>query len=104
MKYIKRDSMAKVVSDNQAFWFCTEAGSADFVAHDLDELKKGFRKAPMKSIKFHFRDDKNDFEAWLRNVMGEHEIADDVARIKDDFSKGYLKGVALRKTLAKSLK
>jgi hypothetical protein len=96
--------MSKIVSDNQAFWFCTEAGPADFVAHDVEELRKGFRKAPMKSIKFHFRDDKNDFEAWLRNVMEEHALADDVARIKGEFSKGYLKGVALRKTLAKSLK
>jgi hypothetical protein len=103
MNYIKRDMMSKTVSDKQAFWFCTEAGSADFVAHDLEELKKGFRKAPMKSIKFHFRDGKNDFEAWLRNVMEENQLADDVARIKEEFSKGYLKGVALRKTLAKTL-
>ena len=66
--------MTKIVSDEQAFWFCTEAGSAEFVAHSLDELRKGFRKAPMKSIKFHFRDGKNDFEAWLRNVMEEHPL------------------------------
>lgn len=96
--------MAKNVSDGQAFWFCTDEGATEFVAHNLEELRKGFRKAPMKSIKFHFRDGKNDFEAWLRNVMEEHYIADNVAKVKEEFSKGYLKGVALRKTLAKSLK
>jgi len=96
--------MAKDVSDGQAFWFCTESGSTGFAAHDLKELKEGFRKASMKSIKFHFREDKNDFEAWLRNIMEEHEIADNFVRIKEDFSKGSLKGVALRKTLVKSLK
>jgi hypothetical protein len=96
--------MSKFVSDNEAFWFSTDGGNAGFVAHDLKELKEGFRKAPMKSIKFHLRDDKNDFEIWLRNVMQENTIADNVARIKDDFAKGSLKGVALRKTLAKSLK
>jgi len=31
-------------------------------------------------------------------------MADNVVKIKEDFSRGYLKGVALRKTLAKSLK
>jgi len=96
--------MARVVSDDQAFWFCTKEGTTEFVAHSLDELNKCFRKAPMKSIKFHFRNGKNDFEAWLRNVMEEHYMADSVARIKEEFSKGYLKGVALRKTLAKSLR
>jgi hypothetical protein len=96
--------MSKIVSDNEAFWFSTDTGNAGFVAHDMKELKEGFRKAPMKSIKFHLRDDRNDFEIWLRNVMQENEVADSVARIKDDFLKGSLKGVALRKTLAKSLK
>lgn len=96
--------MSKIVSDNEAFWFSTEEGSAGIVAHDIKELKHGLRKAPMKSLKFHFRDDRNDFEAWLRDIMQEHELADNVMRVKQEFSKGYLKGVALRKTLVKSLK
>ena len=96
--------MTKNVSDGQAFWFSTDSGSAGFVAHNLKELKEGFKKAPMKSIKFHLREDKNDFEAWLRNVMEEHETADNFVKIKEDFSKGSLRGVALRKTLVKSLK
>jgi hypothetical protein len=96
--------MARNVSDGQAFWFCTKDGTTDFVAHNLEELGKGFRKAPMKSIKFHLREDRNDFEAWLRNVMGENQIAERIINIKEDFLKGSLKGVALRKTLIKSLK
>lgn len=96
--------MSKFVSDNEAFWFSTEAGNAGFVAHDVKELKEGFRKAPMKSIKFHLREDKNDFETWLRHVMQENEVADSVVKIKEDFSKGSLKGVALRKKLIKTLK
>lgn len=96
--------MTRTVSDNEAFWFSTEAGNAGFVAHNMKELKEGFRKAPMKSIKFHFRDDRNDFEAWIRNVMQDSALADKVSKIKDEFSKGYLKGVALRKKLIKALK
>ncbi|MBN2203031.1 MAG: hypothetical protein JW700_02515 [Candidatus Aenigmarchaeota archaeon] len=96
--------MTKNVSDEQAFWFSTEEGSAGFVAHDTLELRDAFRKVPMKSIKFHLREDKNDFEAWLRNVMEDHAVADSVVKIKEDFSKGSLKGVALRKTLVKTLK
>ena len=96
--------MTRTVSDNEAFWFSTEAGNAGFVAHNMKELKEGFRKAPMKSIKFHFRDDRNDFEAWIRNVMQDSALADKVSKIKDEFSKGYLKGVALRKKLIKASK
>ena len=96
--------MSKFVSDNEAFWFSTDSGNAGFVAHDLKELKEGFRKVPMKSIKFHLRDDRNDFEVWLRNVMQENTLADKTVKIKQDFSKGSLKGVSLRKTLVKSLK
>jgi hypothetical protein len=96
--------MSRIVSDNEAFWFSTEDGNAGFVAHDLKELKDGFRKVSMKSIKFHLRDDKNDFETWLRNVMQENVLAEKTVKIKQDFSKGSLKGVALRKTLVKSLK
>jgi hypothetical protein len=96
--------MTKNVADDQAFWFSTAAGTADFVAHNLQELREGFRKAPMKSIKFHLREDKNDFANWVKNVMEEHEIAETIAKIKEQFSSGSLKGIALRKTLVKSLK
>ncbi|MFH0929522.1 MAG: DUF5752 family protein [Candidatus Aenigmatarchaeota archaeon] len=96
--------MSKNVADNEAFWFSTEEGSVGFVAHTTKELKEAFRKVPMKSIKFHLREDRNDFESWLRNVMEEHAVADDLVNIKEDFTKGSLKGVALRKTLVKTLK
>ena len=96
--------MTRFVSDNEAFWFSTETGNEGFVAHDVKEFKEGLRKVPMKSIKFHLRDDKNDFEAWLRNIMQENTLADSAVKIKQDFLKGSLKGVALRKTLIKSLK
>jgi len=96
--------MSRFVSDNEAFWFSTETGNAGFVAHDMKELKEGLKKAPMKSIKFHLREDKNDFAAWLRNIMQENGVADNVVKVKEDFSRGSLKGVALRKKLIKSLK
>jgi len=95
--------MEKNVSNEQAFWFCTDSSSTGFVAHNLEELKRGFRKAPMKSIKFHLRDDKNDFEAWLRNIMEEPKLADNMVSIKEKFLKGSLKGIALRKNLTKSI-
>jgi len=95
--------MSKYVDDNSAFWFSIKTGSVGFVAHSLAELKLGFREVPMKSLKFHMRKDKNDFEIWVRHVMENHETADKMKEIKERFSKGTLKGIAFRKNLIKTI-
>jgi len=95
--------MTKHVEEDKAFWFSVETGPTGFVAHNLEEMKRGFRHVPMKSIKFHLRDEKNDFAAWVREVMEEAELADRIQKIKEEFSKGSLKGIALRKNLIKTV-
>ena len=95
--------MSKYVDDNGAFWFSIKTGSVGFVAHSLAELKLGFRKVPMKSLKFHMREDKNDFESWVRHVMEDDQAANKIKEIKERFSKGTLKGIAFRKNLIKTI-
>jgi len=87
--------MSKFVSENQAFWFCNQKGWIGHIAHSLEEFSKEIKTVPIESIEFHFRDSKNDFEAWLTNVMQEKRIAKKIAKIK----KEGLKGEDLRKAL-----
>ena len=72
----------KEVTDELAFWFCNSNGFVGIVAHSLAEFSKCLRTAPVDSLEFHFRDDKNDFEAWLNNVMGEPKLAASADRLK----------------------
>lgn len=87
--------MQKHVSNNQAFWFCDEKGWVGQIAHNLDEFSNQVKMVPLHSLEFHLRGNKNDFEAWLRNVMQEKRIAKRIANIK----KEGLKGEDLRKAL-----
>jgi hypothetical protein len=87
--------MSKTVLNNQAFWFCSHSKWVGQIAHNLDEFAKEVKIVPADSLEFHLRDDKNDFEAWLINVMQEKRLAKRVSKIK----KQSLKGEDLRKAL-----
>lgn len=95
--------MAKDVLDDKAFWFCTGSGPLGMVAHNLGEFSQLITSAPADSLEFHFRDNKNDFALWLREIMEEPKLAESVKRIKNK----DLKGEALKesmKRLAKRIK
>ena len=87
--------MTKNVSNDQAFWFCNRSGWAGKIAHNLDEFSKEVKNVPLESLEFHLRDDRNDFETWLKNVMQEKRLSKKMAQIK----KQGLKGEELRKAL-----
>jgi len=87
--------MSKNVPNNQAFWFCSHNKWVGQIAHNLDEFAKEIKAVPVDSLEFHFRDDKNDFETWLINVMQEKRLAKRVSKIK----RQGLKGEDLRKAL-----
>lgn len=84
--------MSKNVSNNQAFWFCTQRGWAGQIAHNLEEFSNQVKTVPIESLEFHLRENKNDFEAWLRDVMQEKKLAKAMTKIK----KQSLKGEELR--------
>jgi len=87
--------MQKTVSKEQAFWFCNRHGWIGQIAHNLDEFVNQIKVVPAESLEFHLRDDKNDFEAWLKNVMQEKRLAKGIEKIK----KQSLRGEELRKAL-----
>jgi hypothetical protein len=94
-KLSKGDLMEKNVSNEKAFWFCNRNGWVGKIAHNLDEFSREINSVPIDSLEFHVRDDKNDFEVWLRDVLQEKRLSKKIAKIK----KQGLKGEELRKAL-----
>ena len=87
--------MLKNVSNEKAFWFCTSSGSIGKVAHNLLEFSECLKTVPVESLEFHLRDNKNDFETWLKGTMDEPKFAASMRRIK----KKGVKGDALRTSI-----
>ena len=87
--------MSKNVSKEQAFWFCNTRGWVGQIAHNVDEFSKEVKAVPLDSLEFHLREGKNDFEAWMMNVMQEKRLAKKMTQIK----KQGLRGEELRKAL-----
>jgi len=87
--------MEKNVSNEKAFWFCNSNGWVGKIAHNLNEFSKDIKSVSVDSLEFHLRDDKNDFEVWLRDILKEKRLSKKTAKIK----KQNLKGEELRKAL-----
>ena len=87
--------MEKNVSNNRAFWFCTTSGFTGKIAHNLSEFLECLKTVPVESLEFHLRDNKNDFETWLKGTMDEPKFAASMRRIK----KKGVKGDALRTSI-----
>jgi hypothetical protein len=81
--------MSKNVSDDKAFWFCTSSGSVGKIAHNLTEFADDLKTVPVECLEFHLREDKNDFEAWLKKIMEEPRLASSMKRIKNKNLNGY---------------
>jgi hypothetical protein len=80
--------MTKNVSDDKAFWFCTNLGSIGKSAHNLAEFSQCLKIVPIDCLEFHLREDKNDFEVWLKDVMERPKFAATMKRIKKKNLKG----------------
>ena len=78
--------------------------SSGLTVNSLSEFVSILKTINLSSIRFH--EEKGDFEPWIRQVIGDHKLADKIATVKR--SKRNLKGEALRKTvisiIAKRLK
>lgn len=85
------------VGDDQAFWFKDWDGNVVFVAHNVKEFKKALKVVPESCLEFHLREDKNDFSAWLENVMNQKAVAERIQAVKAL----DLKGEELRRSLLK---
>jgi alpha-amylase len=68
------------------------ARSSGITVRSLEEFYSTLKRIDASSIRFHM--ERGDFERWLRNVVGENKLADEMAKISGTHNK---QGEALRK-------
>jgi len=68
------------------------ARSSGLTVHSLYEFNSTLKTVDLSSIRFHM--ERRDFERWLRHVVGDDKLADQIAKVNR--SKRKLKGEALR--------
>ena len=71
----------RVVPHAQAFHFYTAIGDYCGVsAHSLDEFANALKYVCSEAIVFHF--ERGDFQNWIRDVIGDNELARNIDRVK----------------------
>jgi hypothetical protein len=65
------------VEHRKAFWF-----NAKFHVYSLEELANGLNKIDSKTFEFHLNRHKNDFEPWIRHVIGDEALANIISRVR----------------------
>ncbi|MDH5532235.1 MAG: DUF5752 family protein [Candidatus Bathyarchaeota archaeon] len=71
---------------------------SEWTVHSLDEFYSILKVVSFKSIRFHTK--RGDFERWLRQVVGDEELADEMAEISNE----KLSGKELRKRIVDVVK
>lgn len=65
------------VPEDRKFWAKDGAVFANY-----EDLEKGLKKMKSDAYKFHANKDKNDFSAWIYDVIGDVDLADSLRNIK----------------------
>ncbi len=65
----------------------------EWTVHSLNEFCSTLEAVSLKSIRFHIK--RGDFERWLRQVVGDEELADEMVEISNE----KLSGRKLRKRI-----
>jgi hypothetical protein len=93
IKETKRKAMAKpkrsvklenMLPLNAAFFFRNPINGEGTFARSLEEFLETLKNAPQEAIDFHMREGVNDFEDWVRYVVKDIELADELKRIKEE--------------------
>lgn len=99
-KAISAESVSKIlrtVSMTEAFHFFADIGQYDGKsATSLADFSEKLKTAPLKSIEFHVK--RGDFERWIRETLGDENLADGIGRIDKS-----VQGEALRTTLQRTV-
>ena len=73
----------RTVPHNEGFHFFRAPGdSTGKVATSLTDFAEKLRLVDIRSVNFHFP--RQDFEKWLRNTIGDNELATRISRIRKD--------------------
>ena len=74
----KLNEKLKDVPEDKFFW--TNDGG---VIKNLRELAPTLRKMNLETFSHHVNEERNDFSNWVRNVIGDQELADELSGIKN---------------------
>jgi len=73
---VAKGIMAKV-PQHLSFWLCTNEN-----LRTLADVSEALSKANDDVFRYHVNRDKNDFEAWIRDVVRDKDLAREIARVK----------------------
>src|SRR3989338_3692367 len=65
------------VNPEQCFWVNNGP-----VLKNLDELYKALSEMSKDAFKHHVNKEKNDFSSWIRDILGDQKLAEDIAKAK----------------------
>jgi len=72
--------LLRVFPPDKAFHFHEDGVYINLSAHSLEELLEVLEAASERSISYHFK--KGDFERWIRDVIGDDKLADEIKGIE----------------------
>jgi hypothetical protein len=72
-----------------SFWVCNGT-----VLRNIYELASNLEKMPEDAFSYHVNNEKNDFANWIRDILGDKELADMLSKTRDQ--KKYLETIRKR--------
>jgi len=80
-KPVSRKKVMRTVSRHEGFHFYRDQGDATGkVATSLTEFVKQLGAVDVRSVNFHFK--RRDFEKWIRDIIGDVELATKLGKIR----------------------
>lgn len=79
----KAKSVFSSVPSDKCFFFYTGVGPDKFTkisACSLTEFREKVKKVDVKSLEFHVP--RGDLEKWVKDVLGDEELAEDIGRVR----------------------
>jgi len=74
---MKKSTLLRIVDEDEAFWLCSNV-----TVQSLEELAYELMRVEDSVFRYHIQRSRNDFEDWIRECIGDRELAREIARVK----------------------
>ena len=74
---MKNSTLLRTVDEDEAFWLCSNV-----TIQSLEELAYELMRVEDSVFRYHIQRSRNDFEDWIRECIGDRELAREIARVK----------------------
>ena len=91
VEYLATTASTREAAEGREFYFMKAVSvifPTSYIVHDLREFTEALRKISLDSLYFHIFESKlrlgkglNDFTVWMKDSLGEPDLADEIARI-----------------------